>query len=136
MSLTEMFTRVARRMEFDVEDVRDAFTHGGVKGTALETAVIETVLRPYLPDKIGICTGQVVDDSGAYSKQLDVILYDRANTPMLKRSAEIRLLPAECVFAVIEVKTKIDSQQDIKDVFDNMASVRALSRTQLSQTRS
>lgn len=128
MSLTEMFSRVARRMEFEIEDVRDAFTHGGVKGSALEVAVVETVLRPYLPEKIGICTGQIIDALGAHSKQLDVVLYDRANTPTLKRSAEIRLIPAECVFAVIEVKANISSKADVQAIFDNMASVRALSR--------
>lgn len=128
MSLVEMFGRVAKRMEFEIEDVRDAFTHGGVKGSALENAVVETVLRPYLPEKVGICAGQVIDALGAHSKQLDVVLYDRASTPTLKRSAEIRLLPAECVVAVIEVKATIASKPDIHAIFDNMASVRALSR--------
>ena len=87
-------------MEFELDDVRDAFTHGGIKGAALETSVIETVLRPYLPERVGICTGQVIDALGKTSKQLDVVLFDRANTPTLKRSGEIRLIPAECVFAV------------------------------------
>lgn len=132
LSLTEMFSRMAKRMEFEVDDVRDAFSHGGLKGSALETAVVETVLRPYLPEKIGICTGQIIDARGRHSKQLDVVLYDRANTPTLKRSAEIRLLPAECVFAVIEVKTKICSKGDVRAIFDHMASVRALSREAIS----
>jgi hypothetical protein len=128
MALSDLFARTAKRMEFEIEDVRDAFTQGGVKGSALETSVIETVLRPYLPEKIAICTGQIVDALGATSKQLDVILFDRLHTPTLKRSGEIRLIPAECVFAVIEVKAAIKSKADIESVFANMESVRALSR--------
>lgn len=128
MSLTALLGRVAKRMQFEIEDVRDAFTHGGIKGAALEISVVETFLRPYLPEKIGICTGQIIDATGARSKQLDVVLYDRSNTPILKRSAEIRLVPAKCVFGVIEVKANIRSKKDVKAIFDNMKSVRSLSR--------
>ncbi|MGH9621117.1 MAG: DUF6602 domain-containing protein [Bryobacteraceae bacterium] len=119
-------------MEFEIDDVRDAFTHGGVKGAALEAGVVETVLRPYLPEKIGICTGQTIDASGERSKQLDVVLFDRANTPTLKRSGEIRLIPAECVFAIIEVKGVIKSSADIGRVFENMRSARGLSRSAIT----
>lgn len=115
-------------MEFEIDDVRNAFTHGGVKGAALEMAVIETALRPYLPEKVGICTGQVIDAKNNKSKQLDVVLFDSINTPTLKRSGEIRLIPAECVFAVIEVKSRIRSAADLKEIFANMLSVRDLSR--------
>ncbi len=113
-------------MQLDFDDIRLAFTHGGIKGSCFEEILV-SFLRPLLPSRIGICTGQVIDSLGNYSKQLDLILYDQVNAPTLKIARDIRLLPVECVFGVIEVKAKLTGKE-IQQVFDNMESVRRLNR--------
>lgn len=60
------------------------------------------------------------------SKQLDVIISD-ANTPIFLGDLTTRFLPVECVYAVIEMKTKLD-KTELKKVFQNMKSVRTLEK--------
>lgn len=84
-------------------------------------------LRDYLPKFIDVSSGFIVDAGGNQSKQLDVILFDANKAPKFFQKENIRVLPVECVYAVIEVKAKL-TIQELQGVFGNMMSVRRLEK--------
>lgn len=127
MDLTNLFTQISTRMRADFEESRTAFTHSGLKGTAFEETV-KKFLGEYLPQRLELCGGQLVDATGDISRQLDLILFDRHGTPTLKRSGDSRVIPVECAYSVIEVKAML-STSELRTCFENMQSVRKLKKT-------
>jgi len=61
------------------------------------------------------------------SKQLDVIISDYSKAPILYEEADIRTIPVECVYSVIEVKAKLD-KGELEKCYANMKSVRQLEK--------
>lgn len=126
MNVSEVFDKVSQRMQSDFEEARIALDHPGLKGNVFEE-IFKKFLRKYLPRSLDISTGKIVDSKGKVSKQLDVIASDFAKTPILYEEGEVRILPVECVYSVIEVKAKLDGKE-INSIFENMLSVRALQK--------
>jgi len=81
-------------------------THQGVKGTVLEI-LISRLFRPLLPSDLGVGTGQVIDQHGHISNQVDIILYDRSILPPALYDEHMGLFPVEAVLYTIEVKTTL-----------------------------
>src|SRR2546425_386352 len=108
MNLHEIFDNVARRMRADFEEAHVAMNHPGLKGNAVEES-FRQFLRDYLPKALDISTGILVDSEGNQSRQLDVIISDAAKTPIFYRSGETRIIPIECAYSVIEVKSFLDT---------------------------
>lgn len=126
MNLPEIFDGVAERMRSDLKIAREALEHRGLKGVAFEE-IFREFLRPYLPRSLDISTGILVDSAGNASRQLDVIISDSAKTPIFYLVGNIRVIPIECAYAVIELKARLDSNE-IDRIFENMKSVRALNK--------
>jgi hypothetical protein len=126
MHVAEIFDEVAQQMRADLERARKAVQHPGLKGAAFEE-VFRTFLRTYLPQALDISTGVLVDSTGGHSRQLDVIISDAAKTPIFYRSGDMRVIPVEGAYAVIEVKAHLDGEE-LDRVFQNMRSVRALEK--------
>jgi hypothetical protein len=107
-SLAEIMSQAAQEMALSLAKIRTAMNHNLSKGEAAEESV-RSFFRRYLPPSLGVTKGQVVDSTGQRTRQLDVIIYDVAHTPMLFSSDEDghRLVPSEGVIAVIEVKTQV-----------------------------
>jgi hypothetical protein len=70
----------------------------------------------------------VIDSAGEVSEQIDVVIYDRYYSPLLFNDGGTLYVPAESVYAVLEVKPEFT-----RDYFnyagDKVASVRRLHRT-------
>jgi hypothetical protein len=62
-----------------------------------------------------------VHPSNLLSKQCDIVIYDRLNTPRLMPDESHSLFPVEGVFAVVEVKSRL-SASDLTDAFVNLQS--------------
>jgi hypothetical protein len=110
---------VAKRAMLDAYDraqthakAQSVSTHHGVVG---EAAVREW-LATFLPKRYGVATGQIRAQGlpiPHQSKHFDVIIYDQLEAPMLwvednrdkSESGRIRIIPAEFVRAVVEVKS-------------------------------
>lgn len=118
----------AEIMKLDIQRIRLASKHAGLKGGAAEE-ILAKFLRQRLPASLGITTGHVVDAHGTLSKQADVIVYDTLRTPILFESAldGWDVVPAEGVVAVIEVKMHLTAP-DLSEVVANCDSVMQLSR--------
>ncbi|AIC14861.1 DUF6602 domain-containing protein [Nitrososphaera viennensis] len=127
MNLGKIFDEISKKMVVDINETRKAIDkHPGLRGESFEEVVRE-FLEKYLPKAFAISKGFIVDSDGKQSKQLDVIISDAMNSPIFYQKGENRVLPVECVFAVIEVKARLDSVELDKAV-DNMLSVRNLTK--------
>lgn len=127
VNINEVFNEVAERMRSDLKRARGALPHAGVKGASAEDT-FRAFLREYLPRSLDISSGFLVDATGNVSRQLDVIISDAAKTPLFFRGGEHRVIPVECAYAVIEVKSKLDGKE-LESAFKNMLSVRNLKKT-------
>lgn len=96
MKLPEIFNQVSIRMKSDIEEIRKAIDHPGEKGTSFEE-VFRKFLRQYLPKSLAVANGFIVNSYGNKSRQIDVIIYDAAKTPIFFENGERRIVPIECV---------------------------------------
>ena len=106
--------------------IRDLVPHSGEIGTLIEQQ-FRSQLSEILPEKIGVSHGFVVDSNGEISKQMDIILYDRLNTPRILANDGTQMFPVEATYACGEVKTKLNSKE-LKDSFEKCLSYKRLCR--------
>ncbi|MBS0172366.1 MAG: hypothetical protein JSR62_18640 [Nitrospira sp.] len=98
-----------------------SFKHSVLKGSDRESAVAD-FLRQRLPSRFAVTTGEVIDQGGRRSPQLDVVIYDgSAAAPILPADREggAEIIGAEALLATIEVKSKLtraDIRQAVKSV--------------------
>lgn len=108
--------------------------HSGMRGELYE-ALLRDFLRDYLPQRFYIGTGQVMgsnpslNSEGLYSrlsKQIDIVIFDALNHPILLPKYE--LFPIEGTLAVIEVKSKLTTQELVGDggALENIESAKRL----------
>jgi hypothetical protein len=86
------------------------------------------VLRGHLPHRYQADRAFVIDSHGDCSEQIDVVIYDRQYSPILYNHANQRYVPAESVYAVLEVKQDL-SAEHLQYAGGKAASVRRLHRT-------
>lgn len=128
-TLAVLMSDASSQMRLTLSTIRSALTHNLSEGEAAEEALRE-FLRARLPASLGVGTGQIIDATGDVSKQLDVVIYDVARTPILfaSDSGGHQLFPCEGVVAVVEVKTMINAS-DMVGVVANMTSVKRLQKS-------
>ena len=83
--------------------VRKSFAHPGTKGDASESVWIE-LLETYLPRRYQAATAHIVDSLGAFSQQIDVVIFDRQYSPFIFKYQGQTIIPAESAYAVFEAK--------------------------------
>ena len=86
------------------------------------------MLESILPIRYRVSKGFAIDADGKRSEQIDLLIYDRHFSPVLLDVGEYLFVPAEAVFAAIEVKQEM-SRGMIKYATEKVASVRELRRT-------
>lgn len=101
--------------------------HSGEIGRAREQA-LRDLLRSFLPPSLGVTTGFVIDAHGGRSRQVDIIIHF-ADYHAVFTVGGIPLVPVEAVIAVIEVKSNAASTGVLRDCYDNLATVKALDRS-------
>jgi hypothetical protein len=109
--------------------VRRTLGHPGTKGDASEAVWLE-MLQTYLPKRYSAATAHVVDSTGAFSDQIDVVVFDRQYSPFIFSYQGATIIPAESVYAAFEAKQAINAAQ-VAYAQDKVASVRRLHRTSL-----
>ena len=102
-------------------------SHPGDRGEVNEQHFID-FLTKYLPNRYTIKKAIIIDSTGAVSRSIDVVVFDRQYTPTLLDNDKHRYVPAEAVYAVFECKPKIDKEY-LEYAADMAASVRRLRRT-------
>src|SRR4051812_341856 len=109
--------------------VRKSFAHPGTKGDASESVWIE-LLDTYLPKRYQAATAHIVDSLGAFSQQIDVVVFDRQYSPFIFKYQGQTIIPAESVYAVFEAKQTANGAL-VAYAQEKVASVRRLHRTSL-----
>ena len=127
IDLNTLFHSTQQRMVAELTGIRGAVDHGGTLGDETELAWREFLAR-VLPTRYRVGDGFVVDADGWRSDQTDVIVFDRQYSPPLFMAGNVQYIPAEAVYAVFEVKQRID-QKNLRLACLKAASVRALGRT-------
>lgn len=105
-------------------------THGTTIGDATE-ADWSGMLRSFLPARYAVGPIFAVDSQGSRSEQIDLAVYDRQYSPLFFETpgcASTLFVPAECVYAVFEIKQELNAEY-IGYAADKIASVRRLYRT-------
>ena len=74
-------------------------------------AVVALALRPWLPKRYGLGSGEVVGADGSRSNALDIVIFDDLHSVVFKSIGGKVLCPAESVFGTIEVKTTLNGAE-------------------------
>ena len=121
-----VLSNAQEKLNAAINQIRSAIPHSGEVGMLIEQQ-FRSQLGDVLPEKVGVSHGFVVDSCGRLSKQMDIILYDRLNTPRIFASDGTQMFPVESTYACGEIKTKLDTL-NLKDSFEKCSSYKNLSR--------
>lgn len=125
--MKEILDGLQARLLGDLAAARSALKHPGARGTATEDAWL-ALLKDHLPFRYQAERGFVIDYTGASSDAIDIIIFDRQYTPLVYNLAGQIFVPAEGVYAVMEIKQNLTAEH-VQYAGRKAASVRGLSRT-------
>ena len=128
-SLTQLLASLHDNIQQHLGTAHKSFGDPGKKGAASEKVWLD-LLKTYLPQRYQATTAHVVDSLGAFSEQIDIVVFDRQYSPFIFSYKEQTIIPAESVYAVFEVKQTINANQ-VSYARKKLASVRHLHRTSL-----
>ncbi len=126
VDLSQVFLHIQRRMLAHLE-VGGSLEHPGTCGAAGELRWLR-LLNSHLPERYRASSAFIVDAAGHRSRQIDIAIYDRFYSPLIFPFDSGLLVPAESVYAVVEVK-QVLTRQHVRNAGVKIASVRKLSRT-------
>ena len=128
-SLPRLLAGLHDDIEQRLKTARAAFGHPVTKGDASEAVWLD-LLKTYLPKRYQAAKATVVDSTGMFSEQIDVVVFDRQYSPFIFDFQGQTVIPAESVYAVFEAKQSIDAGQ-VAYAHQKVGSVRRLHRTSL-----
>jgi hypothetical protein len=128
-SLSQLLASLHDDIQQRLGIARQNFGHPGTKGDASE-AIWLGLFQKYLPKRYQAEKAHVVDSNGAFSDQIDVVIFDRQYSPFIFYYEDQMIIPAESVYAVFEAKQTINAAL-VKYAQSKVASVRCLHRTSL-----
>ncbi|MFB7269843.1 DUF6602 domain-containing protein [Streptomyces sp. NPDC056244] len=116
---------VAKRMRADFEKSR-VFSHRGGAGTSREV-LVRNFLAPYLPAHVeAVHNAEVITSTGDVSPQCDVVIVDRGTLPLTSLEG-YQVIPNECVYGVVEVKTNL-TRGELLDACEKISKVRRMGK--------
>lgn len=123
----DWFTSQQERMIADLREVRTVHDHPTAKGDGTELHWLE-MLQKRLPARYRAERAFIIDADGQRSQQIDIVIHDRQFCPVLLDTAGGLHIPAESVYAVLEVKQDL-SRKQVEYAGEKIDSVRRLHRT-------
>lgn len=128
-SLPDLLASLHDDIERRLAIARKAIAHPVAKGDASEAIWLE-LLTAYLPARYQCAKAFVVDSEGAFSEQIDVVIFDRQYSPFIFTFEGHIVVPVESVYAVFEAKQTITAA-NVVYAQSKAASVRRLKQTSL-----
>lgn len=128
-SLATLLQGLHKGIHQRLHTAREVAGHPVLKGDTAE-AVWLALLNDYLPMRYQAKRAVVVDSLGAFSQQIDIVIFDRQYSPFVFHQDGLDVIPAESIYAVFEAKQVITAEEIIY-AQDKAASVRVLHRTSL-----
>jgi hypothetical protein len=126
VELNTLFLRLQEQMIAKLTTNR-TIMHPGTKGDATELCWLE-MLNTYLPKRYQAAKAFVLDADGNLSDQIDIVIFDRQYSPFLFNQNGACYVPAESVYAALEVKQDLN-KENMEYAGSKAASVRCLRRT-------
>lgn len=133
VELKEIFSAIAKKMQIDFNLQSKGIQHRGLKGRARET-VLGKFLREYLPKSFGIGHGEILSFDGKRSDEMDIVIYDAVSCPILYCEDEVQIFPAEAVYAVIQVKSHLNTKE-LEKSLENITSAKELVKKPLAKVQ-
>lgn len=127
IDMTELFKGMQGQMLSTLELGRAQITHNGEMGEAAEESWRKW-LRDYLPKRYRVDKAIIVDCDGNTSDQIDIVIYDSQYSYFVFKHEQVIYVPAESVYAVIEVKQDLNKAH-LDYAGEKAKSVRSLKRT-------
>lgn len=112
---------------FHDDDKQNKLSHPGEFGTYRE-AIVRDFLLSFLPQRLAIDSGFVVNALGETSGQIDLVIYDPSLTPPLESKNRQKFFPVETVIAAGEVRSDIDRAQ-FADALIRISRIKAMRST-------
>lgn len=142
-NVEQFFAVVEESMKLKFRGWEKDLPHQGEKGGIRERRVID-FLSSVLPTKYGIGTGHIISPQEPFiSYQTDIVIYDALNGMALPFDDYYSLFPCECVYAAIEVKSKLEANDgenraktSIYECLERSTRLRELKRSGLSRIHS
>jgi hypothetical protein len=128
-SIKELLAGLHDEIEGRLAIARKTLAHPVAKGDASEEVWLE-LFKTYLPHRYQAAKAFVVDSTGAFSEQIDVLVFDRQYTPFIFKYNGQTIVPAEGVYAAFEAKQTINADL-VRYAQKKVVSVRRLHRTSL-----
>lgn len=128
-SLPTLLGSLHDSIEGDLRRAREALAHPTEKGDASESVWID-MFNKHLPRRYEARKAHVVDATGAFSEQIDVVIHDRQYSPLVFTFKDSFVVPSESVYAVFEAKQEMTAEH-IAYAQRKAASVRKLHRTSM-----
>jgi hypothetical protein len=129
MDLIELYRSHSRSIAAK-SSALEVMKHAGNRGTEREQ-ILKDFLLPLLPERFTVGSGEILANNGNWSRQEDLIIYDRHNCPRIYAGGNSQIFPIESVAAVIEVKTSLRAK-DIAQASQNIAAARRLKKAGMS----
>lgn len=133
MQLSSTFRKISKAFAIEFEDLAKEISHSQLSGESREHA-LTSLLGKYLPQRVGVDRGIVIDAHGQESKQQDIVIFDRGVGTIFEINS-IKHFPCESVIAVGEVKADIGSTERLQDALEKIRSAKALDRSNQGQNR-
>jgi len=133
VKLSSTFQKIATAFAVEFDDLAKEIDHAQLSGESREHALV-ALLRKYLPQRVGIDRGLVIDAHGSVSRQQDVVIFDRSVGTVFEVN-NVKYFPCESVVAVGEVKAHIESRGTMQDAIEKIRSVKALDRSNRGTNR-
>ena len=127
IKLTELYAGMQREMLQKLQTGAFPLVHSGTKGDNTENNWIEW-FRAYLPTRYKVDKAIIIDSTGNESQQIDLVIYDAQYSYLVFHQGDTKLIPAESVYAVFEVKQELNKGY-IEYAGEKAKSVRLLHRT-------
>jgi hypothetical protein len=127
VDLQALLASVAERMNAGFTRTAQ-IKHSGSKGRVREALLVGDFLRDYLPASVRVSPwAEIVAADGSVSPECDIVVFDR-NTPPLVDEREYRVIPSECLYGVVEVKSRLDTKE-LSDAVERITAVKRLPKT-------
>ncbi|MFC1334836.1 MAG: hypothetical protein G8D91_09165 [gamma proteobacterium symbiont of Clathrolucina costata] len=125
--MTQAYEGLQAQLTAGLNVSRRVIDHPGATGDGTEAKWLK-VLQDHLPTRYQAEKAFVVDSEGTQSEQIDIVIYDRQYTPELYNVDGQKVIPAEGLYAALEVKQTLD-KRNIEYAGQKVSSVRKLNRT-------
>jgi len=122
-----LFQRVLHQAEVQLlneAEKAENYAHNGLRGNHRATALGQ-FLTNHLPNTFKVAKGQARDYKDNVTGELDLLIYDQLMAAPIQSDAETLIVPAEALYAVIEVKS-ILTKDEIETCFTRAEKVRSL----------